>query len=87
MKAGVAPALWRPVQSAGNSRGFCEVRPAATELLLIGPIYASLTTVNRLTRREQMVLIIVVGLLLVGWAVKSYRVAHPPRYAVEPAKF
>jgi hypothetical protein len=32
---------------------------------------------NRLTRQEQMVLCIVLGLLLTGWAVKAYRTAHP----------
>jgi len=39
-----------------------------------------------LTKREQLVLCIVIGLLLVGWAVKAYRVAHPPALAVEPVK-
>jgi len=38
---------------------------------------------NRLTRQEQMVLGIVLGLLLTGWAVKTYRTAHPPAPAVE----
>jgi hypothetical protein len=33
--------------------------------------------VNRLTKQEQMVLCIVLGLLLTGWAVKTYRTAHP----------
>jgi hypothetical protein len=33
--------------------------------------------VNRLTRQEQMVLCIVLGLLLTGLAVKAYRAAHP----------
>jgi hypothetical protein len=32
---------------------------------------------NRLTRQEQMMLCIVLGLLLTGWAVKAYRTAHP----------
>jgi len=31
-----------------------------------------------LTRQEQLVLCIVVGLLLTGWAVKTWRAAHPP---------
>ncbi|MHB8520815.1 MAG: hypothetical protein ACYDH9_08645 [Limisphaerales bacterium] len=31
-----------------------------------------------LTRQEQMVLAVVLGLLLTGWAVKAYRTAHPP---------
>jgi hypothetical protein len=34
--------------------------------------------VNRLTKQEQLVLCIVLGLLLTGWAVKTYRTAHPP---------
>jgi hypothetical protein len=33
---------------------------------------------NRLTKQEQMVVCIVLGLLLTGWAVKAYRTAHPP---------
>jgi hypothetical protein len=33
--------------------------------------------VNRLTRQEQLVLCSVLGLLLVGLAVKTYRAAHP----------
>jgi hypothetical protein len=32
---------------------------------------------NRLTKQERMVLCIVLGLLLTGWAVKTYRTAHP----------
>jgi hypothetical protein len=30
-----------------------------------------------LTKQEQMVLCIVLGLLLTGWAVQAYRTAHP----------
>jgi hypothetical protein len=33
---------------------------------------------NRLTNKEQLVLCIVLGLLLLGWGVKAYRTAHPP---------
>jgi hypothetical protein len=33
--------------------------------------------VNRLTKQEQLVLCIVLGLLLTGWAVRTYRAAHP----------
>jgi hypothetical protein len=36
-----------------------------------------------LTKQEQMVLSIVLGLLLTGWAVKAYRTAHPPAQAAE----
>ena len=34
--------------------------------------------VNYLTKQEQLFLIVVLGLLLTGWAVKTYRTAHPP---------
>jgi hypothetical protein len=30
-----------------------------------------------LTKQEQWVLALVLGLLLLGWAVKAYRTAHP----------
>jgi hypothetical protein len=39
-----------------------------------------------LTKQEQWVLCILLGLLLTGWAVKAWRTAHPPTTAVEPAK-
>jgi hypothetical protein len=41
--------------------------------------------VNGLTKQEQTVLILVLGLLLVGWAVKYYRTAHPPTPIVQTA--
>jgi hypothetical protein len=34
-------------------------------------------SVSFLTKQEQMVLCLVVLLLLTGWAVKTYRTAHP----------
>jgi hypothetical protein len=42
--------------------------------------------VNRLTKQEQLFLIVVLGLLLTGWAVKMYRTAHPPVATVQAAK-
>jgi hypothetical protein len=42
--------------------------------------------VNRLTKQEQWVLCVVLGLLLTGWAVKAYRTAHPATPATESAK-
>jgi hypothetical protein len=42
--------------------------------------------VNRLTKQEQLFLIIVLGLLLTGMAVKSYRTAHPAAATVQEAK-
>jgi hypothetical protein len=37
-----------------------------------------ISPVSRLTKQEQMFLCTVIGLLLVGWAVKTCRTAHPP---------
>jgi hypothetical protein len=39
---------------------------------------------SRLTKQEQMVVCIVLGLLLTGWAVKAYRTAHPPAAIESP---
>ena len=38
---------------------------------------------NVLTKQEQLVLCLVLGLLLLGWAVKSYRAAHPSAKLVQ----
>lgn len=38
---------------------------------------------NALTRQEQLVLCLVLGLLLTGWAVKTYRATHPPTAVVQ----
>jgi hypothetical protein len=56
-------------------------------ILVLGPVYAILARVNRFTKQEQLVLCIVVGLLLTGWAVKAYRAAHPPVQAAETVGF
>ncbi len=40
---------------------------------------------NKLTKQEQLVLVMVLALLLTGWAVKAYRAAHasaPARLAL-----
>jgi hypothetical protein len=42
--------------------------------------------VNYLTKQEQLVLCIVLGLLLIGWTIKEYRTAHPSVMVVQPAK-
>jgi len=39
-----------------------------------------------LTKQEQIVLVIVISLFLLGWTVKAYRTAHPPAPTIEPAK-
>jgi hypothetical protein len=42
--------------------------------------------VDRLTKQEQLVLCLVLGLLLTGWAVKVYRAAKGPSVVLEQAK-
>jgi hypothetical protein len=42
--------------------------------------------VIRLTKQEQWVLCLVALLLILGWAVKAYRTAHPPAAAGQTAK-
>jgi len=42
--------------------------------------------VQRMTKQEQLVLCIIIGLLLTGWAVKTYRTAHPPAQATETSE-
>ncbi|MGA3265719.1 MAG: hypothetical protein ABSE16_02730 [Verrucomicrobiota bacterium] len=41
---------------------------------------------NRLTKQEQLVLCIVLGLLLTGLLVKWYRTAHPPPAVAQTAQ-
>jgi hypothetical protein len=42
--------------------------------------------VIRLTKQEQLVLCVVLGLLLTGWAVKTYRTAHPETATSQTAR-
>ena len=64
---------WLPPNHSGSRRGngpqiFRETRRAAWHK----------HAVNRLTRREQLVLAGLLAMLLVGAAVKWYRTTHPP---------
>ena len=45
--------------------------------------FATLPHVQRLTKREQGVLCLLLFLLLTGWAVQAYRTAHPRAQAAE----
>jgi len=40
----------------------------------------------RLTKQEQTVLILVMLLLLTGWAVRACRTSHPPALPTTPAQ-
>ncbi len=42
--------------------------------------------VNHLTKQEQLVICVILGLLLTGWAVKTYRVSHPVTTTVPAVK-
>jgi hypothetical protein len=64
--------------------GPIEGRYPPNSSIVAGTTCAYIAHVNRLTRQEQMVLCVVVGLLLVGWTVKIYRAAHPRAPVVLP---
>jgi len=49
-------------------------------------IYRYLVGMNWLTKQEQMVLCIVIGLLMMGLLVKFYRAEHPPATTSQSAK-
>jgi len=52
-----------------------------------GAVLRYINHVNYLTKQEQLFVIVVLGLLLTGWAVKTWRMAHPPTIvAVQPVK-
>jgi hypothetical protein len=53
--------------------------------LAVGLFFRYVTAMICLTKQEQMVLCVVLGLLLTGLAVKTYRTAHPPVTAPQPA--
>jgi hypothetical protein len=42
-----------------------------------------MTPVNWLTRREQVVLVMLLGLFIVGWSVKLWREAREPGARIE----
>jgi hypothetical protein len=41
---------------------------------------------NWLTKQEQMIICLVIGLLVTGLAVKYYRTAHPATTSSQPVK-
>ena len=70
-----------------NKRGLqkCQETGERTTLWLTR-FQVMLGPMNRLTKQEQLVLCLILGLLLIGWAVKTYRAAHPSGAAVEQTK-
>ena len=50
------------------------------------PVFHSRHTMNYLTKEQQKVLCMVVLLLLIGLAVKTWRTAHPPKQDTIVAK-
>jgi hypothetical protein len=55
------------------------------DIVAMATSFRYLVPVNHLTKQEQLVLCIVLGLLLTGWAVKTYRAAHPSAAATRVA--
>ena len=66
-----------------NCRG--KVKAAIASVVAVAAESGYIPGVNRLTKQEQLVLCIVLGLLLTGWAVKTYRASHPPTVASQTA--
>ena len=50
------------------------------------PSSGYIARVNHLTKQEHLVICVVLGLLLTGWAVKTYRTSHPVVTTVQAAK-
>jgi hypothetical protein len=74
---------WWNGRRARQSRKTVRLRRQLAEVKPDGYI----VPMNFLTKQEQLVLCIVLGLLLTGWAVKTYRAAHPPAAVpIQPAK-
>ena len=61
----------------GAGLPFCVTESKLLVRLAEIALFRYIALMNRLTKQEQMVLCIVLGLLLTGWAVKTYRTAHP----------
>jgi len=53
-------------------------------MIAVTPLFHYIPSMFRLTKQEQLVLCVVLGLLLTGWAVKTYRTAHPPATMTRP---
>jgi hypothetical protein len=62
------------------------VNRKSRSIVAVRLIFRYIYGVNRLTKQEQLVLCIVLGLLLTGWAVKTYRTAHPAPAATQQVK-
>jgi hypothetical protein len=56
------------------------------DILVAPPFSGYIDRVKGLTKQEQLVLCVVLGLLLTGWAVKAWRTAHPPATATQQVK-
>jgi len=56
-------------------------RPACRML-----IFRYITDMNWLTKQEQFIICIVIGLLVTGLSVKYYRAAHPGTTSSQPVK-
>jgi hypothetical protein len=62
----------------------CKIKAVA--LLAEMKLCHYIARVNYLTKQEILVLGIVVGLFVTGWAVKSYRTAHPATVTIQTAR-
>ena len=69
----------KPTSSAGGK----ELKP---RWLAESRFASYIATMNWLTKQEQLIICLVIGLLVTGLAVKFYRAAHPAVTGSQPAK-
>jgi hypothetical protein len=78
----MAAAAWTRQHSielqTGRQDPFVLASRARIPSLFVPAQSARVSSVNFLTKQQQLVLCVVVVLLLIGLAVKIYRTAHPP---------
>jgi hypothetical protein len=58
----------------------------ATIILFFGGFHSIFSSVNRLTQRQQAVVLMVLSVLLALWALEAHEVAHPKAAVVQPVK-
>ena len=82
----VGSASNQPKPAAARRAAFhpeCQVSGMLQQAIVNCATRVRLPQVNRLTRREQLVLAILLGLFIVGWTVKAWRQAQASDAAVE----
>jgi hypothetical protein len=78
--------FYREAPRQGSGISSPDAGPPPQDLLVINLAFGHTVRMKGLTKQEQLVLCVVLGLLLTGWAVKTWRNAHPVPAAIHLAK-